>query len=421
MSHAVHTLLQLFPPLVFSPKIQAEVEWVVPGVEVQDWPRFPWRGAMLDPVRHFIPFDYLPRFVDLLALHKLNVLHLHLTDDQGWRIQIHKYPRLTEVGAWRKETLIGRFQPDESLAVYDDTPHGGFYTQDELKSLVSYAAQRGITILPEIEMPGHSQAAIAAYPWLGNSGNTLPVSTTWGIHENIYNPGDETIRFLQDVLEEVLAIFPGEYVHIGGDEAPKIQWRESTQAQQTITSLNLKDEDELQAYFIRRMETWLNAHGRRLIGWDEILEGGLAENATVMSWRGEEGGIAAARAGHDVIMAPQQVVYFDHYQSMDFHEPLALGGYSPLKKVFAYHPVPAALTPAEGKHVLGSQCQLWSEYIPNPHHLEYMAFPRLCAFSEALWTANPARDYDEFTTRLSGHLGRLDALGTNYRRLNLPE
>ncbi len=416
--YAVQTLLQLFPPQVFSPQPQPAVEWNLPAVKIEDRPRFAWRGAMLDPCRHFIPAAYLNRFVDLMAMHRLNMLHLHLCDDQGWRIQIHKYPRLTEVGAWRSATLVGKYQPDESKAVYDGIPHGGFYTQDELKALVAYAGERGITILPEIEMPGHAQAALAAYPHLGNTGKKLAVSTTWGIHENIYNVADETFTFLQDVLEEVLAIFPGEYVHIGGDEAPKIQWRQSPQAQARIAAEGLKDEDELQSYFIRRMEAWLNARGRRMVGWDEILEGGLAENATVMSWRGEEGGIAAAKAGHDVVMAPGQYVYFDHYQSLDqTREPIAIGGYTPLSKVYAYEPAPAALTPAEAAHVLGTQCQLWSEYIPDTRHLEYMAFPRLCAFAEAAWSPAQGRDYAAFRLRLEAHLQRLDRLQVNYRPL----
>lgn len=416
--YAVETLRQLLPPEIFRQAPVENVEWSVPAVVIEDAPRFPWRGALLDVARHFMPKEFVKKLIDLLALHKLNRLQLHLTDDQGWRIEIRQYPRLTEVGAWRRQTIIGRPDPDSSNWRFDGRPHGGFYTQDDIRELVGYARARFVTLVPEIEMPGHSQAAIAAYPELGNTGDSLPVGTVWGISENILNPGDATIRFDQNVLTEVMALFPGRWVHVGGDEAVKTQWKGSPLAQARIRELGLKDEDQLQSYFIRRMDEFLTAHGRTLIGWDEILEGGLARNAVVMSWRGVDGGIDAARAGHDVVMAPEAYTYFDHYQSADTAaEPLAIGGFLPLDTAYAFEPIPAALTPDEARHVLGAQGQLWAEYIPDPKHAEYMAFPRLCALAEVLWTPQSERDYGDFLGRLATHLRRLAILDVNYRPL----
>jgi hexosaminidase len=309
-------------------------------------------------------------------------------------------------------------QYKDKPVVLDGVQHGGFYTQNEARDIVAYAAAQHITVLPEIEMPGHAQAAIAAYPELGNLSEPLGVSCQWGIHKHVVNVEDGTVRFYQDVLEEVIAIFPSRYIHVGGDECPKDEWKASERAQAKIRALGLKDEHELQSWFIRQMDDFLNARGRVLIGWDEILEGGLAQNAVVMSWRGEDGGIAAALAGHDVVMAPNTYTYLDYYQSEDrAKEPLAIGGFLPLEKVYGYEPIPAALTAEQGAHVLGAQCQLWSEYIPTPKHLEYMTFPRLCALAEVVWSPAGRKDYAGFLERLKPHLARLDTIGVNYRPL----
>src|SRR5919106_380470 len=324
--YAVQTLRQLFPVAIFRSAPVEGVSWTVPAVTVEDAPRFSWRGAHLDVGRHFMPKEFVKKFIDLIALHKLNRFHWHLTEDQGWRIEIKKYPRLTEVGAWRRETLVGRQQAyaDSTQWRFDGRPHGGFYTQDDVREIVAYAQARFVTVVPEIEMPGHAQAAIAAYPQLGNTGGPIQVSTHWGVHANIYNTEDSTLRFLQDVLDEVLALFPGRYVHIGGDEAVKDQWQASPRVQARIRELGLKDEHEMQSWFIHQMDRYLTGRGRTLVGWDEILEGGLSPNAVVMSWRGTAGGIAAARQRHDVIMTPTSHTYFDYYQSRDtLAEPIA--------------------------------------------------------------------------------------------------
>jgi len=390
----------------------------IPCVSIVDQPRFGWRGLMLDVARHFMPIEFLRKFVDLLALHKMNRLHLHIVDDQGWRVEIKKYPKLTSVGAFRDKTIAGHLEQFWKDNAYNHTPHGGFYTQDELRDLVAYAADRHITIIPEIEMPGHAQAAIAAYPELGNIDTPVDVCSHWGIIEHIFNPAESTITFLQDVLTEVMDIFPSKVIHIGGDEAVKNEWKASTFAQERIRELGLADEDELQSWFIRRMDDFLTSKGRRLIGWDEIIEGGLAANAMVMSWRGEAGGIEAAEAGHDVVMAPTTYTYFDHYQSRDrAAEPVAQGSFLPLEVVYHYDPIPAAL-PAHAAHrILGAQGQLWSEYLPTPERVEYMTFPRAAALAEAVWST-PARDYDDFLKRLRVHLTRLDALDVKYRPLD---
>lgn len=416
--YALQSLRQLLPVALDSATPTA-ADWSLPCVEIQDQPRFSWRGSHMDVGRHFMPKAFVLKYLDVMARYKLNTLHWHLTEDQGWRIEIKKYPRLTEVGAWRKQTMVGHFEGIFEGLTYDGIPHGGYYTQDEVREVVAYARERFINVVPEIEMPGHSQAAIAAYPELGNTGKALEVAEVWGIYEPIYNANESTLLFLQDVLTEVMALFPSEFIHIGGDEAPKKQWQESPAAQARIRELGLKDEDELQSYFIRRMDQFLTAHGRRLIGWDEILEGGLAENATVMSWRGEAGGIAAANAGHDVVMAPTQYTYFDNYQSMDYdNEPLAIGGYVPLDVVYEYNPIPADIAPDKAHHVLGTQGQLWTEYIKTPEHLEYMAFPRLIALAETAWTPMDIKEYDAFLARLKMELSRLDLLKVNYRKLD---
>ena len=416
--YAAQTLRQLFPPAVFSPTPLPGCDWRIPCVEVEDTPRFAWRGAMLDVCRHFMPYEFLERFIDLLSLHKMNVFHLHLTDDQGWRLESKKYPRLTQVGAWRKETLVGPMSHDGSEMKYDGIPHGGFYTQEQMRSLVEYARVRHVRLVPEIEVPGHSQAAIAAYPELGSISEQLEVAPHWGvIWKDVYNPFEPTLQFLENLFGEVLDLFPGEFIHVGGDEALKQAWQENPAIQEYMKKLGLDNEEELQSYFIRRLETLLQRRGRRLIGWDEILEGGLAPNATVMSWRGEAGGIAAASEGHDVVMAPNQFTYLDYYQVIDREkEPLAIGGYLPLSRVYGYNPIPAELAPEHAYHVLGAQCQIWTEYIPDSGQVEYMAFPRLCAISEVAWSAHERKDWDGFSTRLSAHLSRLDALQVNYHK-----
>lgn len=417
--YGVQTLRQLFPPAVFSAGVKANAVWELPLVHIEDQPRFGWRGAMLDVSRHFMPKDFVLEFIDLLALHKLNTFHWHLTDDQGWRIEIKKYPRLTQVGAWRKETRLGHER--RSSHGFDKQPHGGFYTQQEIRDVVEYARQRHITVVPEIEMPGHAQAAIAAYPELGVKGEPLEVWTRWGINANIFNPNEKTILFMQDVLGEVVKLFPSTFVHVGGDEAIKDQWKASPQVQARLKELGLKDEHEGQSYFIGRMDKFLTSKGRRLIGWDEILEGGLAPGATVMSWRGIKGGITAAKAGHDVVMAPTTYTYLDYYQSQDPGELPAIGGNLPLETVYSFEPIPPDLNADESRHVLGAQAQIWTEYLSTPGHVEYMAFPRLIALAEVAWSPKERRDYADFLTRLSVHEERLQLLKVNFRPTKKPE
>lgn len=390
----------------------------IPCALVEDRPRFAWRGVMIDVSRHFMPLPFLRRMVDLLAMHKMNTLHLHLTDDQGWRMEIKKYPRLTEVGGFREGTLVGHLEHSGDAPHFDGIRHGGFYTQDELRDLVHYASERAVTIVPEIEMPGHAQAAVAAYPELGVLGESVEVCKTWGVIQHIFNPFESTIEFLQDVLTEVMDVFPSTFIHIGGDEAVKNQWKASTAVQDRIRELGLSNEDEMQSYFVGRMSRFLANHGRRLIGWDEIIEGGLAENAAVMSWRGEGGGVTAAAAGHDVVMTPVGFTYLDLYQSRAHEvEPVAQGGYLPLERVYQYEPIPAGLDGDRARHVLGTQAQLWTEYMPTPEHVEYMAFPRLCALAEVAWSDPDRRDWQDFVERLIPMLGRLDAMNVRYRSL----
>ncbi len=422
--YAVETLRQLLPPDIFRAAPGAEVSWTVPAVAIEDWPRFSWRGAHLDVSRSFMPKEFVKKYIDLLALHKLNRFHWHLTDDQGWRVEIKKYPLLTAVGAWRRQSLVGvqRAYADTTQWVYDNIPHGGFYTQDDVREIVAYAQARFITVVPEIEMPGHAQAAIAAYPWLGNTGQQLEVLTHWGVDANILNPSDSAIHFMQDVLTEVLALFPSHWIHTGGDEAVKDQWKTSPLAQTRIRELGLRDENHLQSWMTAQMSQWLAARGRALIGWDEILEGGtegLAPNAVVMSWRGIDGGIAAAQAGHDVVMTPTSNTYFDYYQSQNSPaEPMAIGGFLPLDTVYAYEPIPAALDSLQAKHVLGTQGQIWTEYQRTPKNVEYMVFPRLVALAEVAWTPRDQKNPADFRARLDTHLGRLRILDVNYRKLD---
>jgi hexosaminidase len=409
------TLRQLLPPAIFRRAPVGGVRWSVPGVEIEDRPRFGWRGSHLDVGRHFMPKEFVLKHLDLLALHKLNVFHWHLTEDQGWRIEIKKYPRLTEVGAWRKDTMTPPRTRDPKLRKFTGKPHGGFYTQDEVREVVRYATDRGITVVPEIEMPGHAVAAIAAYPELGNTGEPLEVMTYWGVTDHVLGVGDNVLRFFENVLDEVLALFPSKFVHIGGDECPKTEWRASPAAQARMKAEGLKSEDELQSWFIRHFDRWLAGRGRRLVGWDEILEGGLAPGATVMSWRGEEGGVAAAKSGHDVVMTPQKPTYMDHSQSELATEPAGIGGHNSLEDVYAYEPVPRDLSAEEAKHVLGSQGQVWTEYMPDPKRVEYMAWPRLIALAEVLWSPRETLDLASFKARLETHLERLAILDVNYR------
>ncbi|MFF7449247.1 MULTISPECIES: family 20 glycosylhydrolase [unclassified Streptomyces] len=417
--YGAQTFRQLLGPAAFRrAPVTARRVWEVPAVAVRDAPRFRWRGLLLDVARHFMPKDGVLRYLDLMAAHKLNVLHLHLTDDQGWRIEIRRHPRLTEVGSWRARTKFGH----RASPLWEEKPHGGHYTQDDIREIVAYAAERHITVVPEIDVPGHSQAAIAAYPELGNTDvvdtSSLSVWDTWGISANVLAPTDATLRFYEGVLEEVLELFPGEFVHVGGDECPKDQWRASPTAQARIKELGVGDEDGLQAWFIGHFDTWLAARGRRLIGWDEILDGGLAPGAAVSSWRGYAGGVAAARAGHDVVMCPEQHVYLDHRQHDGPDEPVPLGHVRTLEDVYRFEPVPPELTPEQAEHVLGTQAQLWTEVMEDLARVDYQAFPRLSAFAEVAWSDLPApaeRDFADFERRMGAHYGRLDALGVSYR------
>ncbi|RNF90371.1 beta-N-acetylhexosaminidase [Streptomyces botrytidirepellens] len=419
------TLRQLLGPDAFrrAPIDPERRAWSLPALDVEDAPRFAWRGLMLDVARHFLPKDGVFAYIDLLAAHKLNVLHLHLTDDQGWRLEIRRYPELTATGAWRTRTKLGH----RASPLWDERPHGGYYTQDDIREIVAYAAERHITVVPEIDIPGHSQAAIAAYPELGNTDvidtASLGVWTTWGINPNVLSPTDTTLRFFENVLEEVLDLFPGTFVHLGGDECPKDQWKASPAAQERIRELGLAGEDELQSWFLRHFGHWLSARGRRLIGWDEILEGGapdapLPDGAAVSSWRGYAGGITAARAGHDVVMCPEQQVYFDHRQAPGADEPVPIGYVRTLEDVYRFEPVPPQLTAAEADRVLGAQANVWTEVMEDRRRVDYQTFPRLAAFAEAVWSAlppPPERDFAEFEGRMEAHYARLDALGVSYR------
>ena len=415
--YGIQTLRQLLPKEIFREARVANVDWRVPLATISDKPRFGWRGAHLDVSRHFQPKEFVKKYIDLLALHKMNRFHWHLTDDQGWRLEVRKYPKLTEVAAWRSETLIGRHRLIGQS--FDGRRHGGFYTQDDVREVVTYAADRFVTVVPEIEMPGHSQAVVAAYPELGVTTDKVEPRTIWSISPYILNAEPSTIAFMQDVLAEVLELFPSPWIHVGGDEAVKTQWKESPRIQARIAELGLKNEDELQSWFIRQMDTFLTAKGRRLIGWDEILEGGLAENATVMSWRGIGGALAAARSGHDAVMSPTSHTYFDYAQVKDTsREPLNIGGFLPLETVYTWEPMPADLEPQFHKHILGVQGQLWTEYLPTPKAVEYNAFPRLTALSEVAWTETAMRRLDTFLPRLATHLERLRILDVNFRPLD---
>lgn len=424
--YGIQTLLQLIPAEKIS---NQSFSISIPAISVKDYPRFQYRGMHLDVGRHFFGVDQVKKYIDYLAFHKFNTFHWHLTEDQGWRIEIKKYPLLTSVGAYRNGTIIGHYPGTGN----DSTHYGGFYTQQEVKEVISYARDRYITIIPEIEMPGHSSAAIAAYPqlscfpdsstaikpkvaWAG-SRTGKQVQQAWGVFPDVYCPSEYTFKFIENVLDEVMQLFPSKYIHIGGDECPKDYWKRSEFCQKLIKEKNLKDENGLQTYFIGRIEKYLNSKGRSIIGWDEILEGGLTPNATVMSWRGEEGGIAAARQHHHVIMTPGKYCYFDHSQTKN-EDSVTIGGYLPIDTVYSYEPVPKELDSTEGKYVLGAQGNVWTEYIANQSKLEYMIFPRMTALSEALWSPKDKKDLNDFKQRLTVMDRRYQLWGANYFKGN---
>ena len=415
--YGVQSLLQLMPAAIYDGDRKYEGKIRIPAVSITDAPRFPHRGAMMDVGRNFLPKEEVLKFLDLMAFYKLNKFHFHLTDDQGWRIEIKKYPKLTEIGAWRDRTVIGR-----NTEEYDNTRYGGFYTQEQAKEIVKYAEERYITVIPEVDLPGHMLAALAAYPEMGCTGGPYEVCPRWGVFEDVLCIGNEkSMQFLEDVMAEIIDIFPSKYIHIGGDEAPRTRWEKCPKCQARIRTEKLKSdknhtaEDRLQSYCMTRIEKFLNSKGRRIIGWDEILEGDVAPNATVMSWRGSAGGIKAAQLGHDVIMTPNDYCYFDYYQSEDTrHEPFAIGGFVPLEKVYSLNPT-ASLTEEQAKHILGAQANLWTEYIPTSEQVEYMVLPRMAALAEVQWTQQEKKDYTNFTTRLAGLISLYRRDGLNYR------
>jgi len=407
--YGIQSFIQLiYPSESKNGKIQ------IAALTINDAPQFSWRGMHLDVSRHFFSVDFIKRMLDVMAFHKLNTFHWHLTDDQGWRIEIKRYPVLTRVSSVRNETLVGPYTEDNPK--FDGTPYGGYYTQDDIREVVKYAGERYITVVPEIEMPGHAVAALTAYPQLSCTGGPFEVRKTWGISDDVFCAGKEaTFTFLQNVLSEVVELFPGPYIHVGGDECPKDRWQKCPDCQHRMREQGLKTEMELQSYFIKRMEAFIAEKGKKLIGWDEILEGGIPERATVMSWRGFEGGIEAAQGGHDVVMTPTSFCYFDYYQAAPENEPLAIGGYLPLEKVYGFKPVPADLDEKYCKHILGAQSNLWTEYINTEKQAEYMLFPRVCAMAEVLWSPEIYRQFPLFQKRLDTHLLRLKKMDINYR------
>ena len=415
--YAIQTLKQMLPAEIYGTK-KVNADWVLPYVNILDAPRFDYRGIHMDPCRHFWTIEETKRYIDIAAVYKLNRLHWHLTEDQGWRMEIKKYPKLTEVGAWRSGTCIGK-DFDSS----DGIRYGGFYTQDEMREIVAYAAERNITVIPEIDLPGHMVAALAAYPELGCTGGPYEVWTRWGVSEDVLCVGkEETFTFLEDVLTEMMDIFPSEYIHIGGDECPKVRWENCPLCQARIKELGLKAhgnisaEQELQCYVTARIQKFLNDHGRKIIGWDEILEGDLAEGATVMSWRGTQGGIEAARRGFDVVMTPNSHMYIDYYQSQERDkEPLCIGGLVTVEKLYSYEPY-EGMTAGTEDHILGVQANLWTEYIDTPEFLEYMLLPRLCALSEVQWCNAERKSYDRFNVSLDHTFRMLDVMGYTYAK-----
>jgi hexosaminidase len=403
LRHGVQTLRQLLPPEIYASEPPVRVDWRVPFVRISDRPRFSWRGSLLDVGRWHLPVEYLHRYVEMLAVHKMNRLHLHLTDDQGWRFEVTRYPDLTRVGAWRAESPAGH-QRD---ARGDRRPHGGFYSQQELRALVAFAARRGVEVVPEIDLPGHVTAAIAAYPGLGNGTRPLAVSTSWGVHECVLNMEETTVQFCRDVLDEVMDVFPARWVHLGGDECPTTEWAVSPRAVERVRELGLTGVRDLQGWFLNRLCAHLGSRGRTPVVWDEAFTAGLDEAAVVMAWRNEAVGCAAAAAGRDVVMAPQQCTYFDHYQDGLPGEPIAIGGLTRLQDVVAYDPAPGSMDDEARRRVLGTQGQLWTEYLPTPARVDDMAYPRLAALAERAWSPTPT-SYAEFCSRLAHHAPRLE-------------
>ncbi|MEO8535533.1 MAG: family 20 glycosylhydrolase [Flavobacterium sp.] len=416
--YGLESIRQLLPEAIESQYVVTSARWEIPSVTINDQPRFQWRGLMLDLSRHFFDKNYIMQTIDRLAMHKMNVLHLHLVDDQGWRIEIKKYPKLTEVGAWRVDQENTSWNARLAVNPDEKGTYGGFLTQEELKEIVKYAAAKNIEIIPEIEMPAHVSSAIASYPELACFDQRIgvPSGGLWPITD-IYCAGKEsTFEFLQNVIDEVITIFPSKYIHIGGDEATKTNWEKCPNCQKRMKDEGLKNVNELQSYFVKRMEKYIISKGKKIIGWDEILEGGLAPEATVMSWRGTKGGIEAADQGHDVIMTPESPCYFNFYQGPQNEEPLAFDAYNPLNKVYEFDPVVPTMTPQEAAHILGGQANLWAEHLPGPKDSEYMIFPRLAALSEVLWSTKESRNWDDFTTRLTSLFRRYDLLGINYAK-----
>ncbi|MBW1654104.1 glycoside hydrolase family 20 protein [Flavobacterium quisquiliarum] len=409
--------IQLLRKVLFENETKSQIE--LPAVEITDYPRFAYRGMHLDVARHFASVEFVKKYIDLLALHNINTFHWHLTDDQGWRVEIKKYPKLTQIGAFRTETQVGK-----QVGVYDGKPHGGFYTQEQIKEIVAYAQQRFITTIPEIDLPGHMVAALASYPELGCVGEGYEVYKKWGVSDDVLCIGNEkTFTFLEDVFTELIPLFPSKYLHIGGDECPKKAWEKCPKCQAKIAELGLeKDsqhsaEEKLQSYCMSRIEKFLNAKGKQVIGWDEILEGGIAPNATIMSWRSAQAGVDAVKQGHKAIMTPSSHVYFDYYQSTDaVSEPLAIGGFTNIERVYSFEPIPNGLTEAEKKLVIGAQANLWREYIDSDAQTEYMVLPRLAALSEVVWTNTDKKNYGDFLNRLSDFLKIYDKLNYNYAK-----
>ncbi|PZF10253.1 beta-N-acetylhexosaminidase [Curtobacterium sp. MCPF17_011] len=426
--YGVQALLQLLPADVYRRGQVRTAAWTLPATVVEDAPAFAWRGVMLDVARHFRTKAEVLRVIDQLAAHRINRMHFHLTEDQGWRIEIKKYPRLTEVGSWRRESQVGAHVPDADgvlqVAGYDGRPHGGFYTQDDIREIVAYAEDRFVTVVPEIETPGHVRAALAAYPELGvHPERRVEVWTEWGVAHDVLNADDSTVQFFKDVFDEVVALFPSAYIGLGGDECPKDQWEDDPRTQERIRQLRLEDEEQLQAWIIGQLAAHIESHGRRAFGWDEILEGGtLSPSATVVSWRGMRGAVTAARRGHDVISTPDDQVYLDYRQSDLPNEPIPVSIVLTVDDVYAFDPVPSSLTEAERAHVIGGQANMWTEHVDTVRRLDYQLFPRVVALSEALWSADVAgpRDVADFRQRLTEHLTRLDALGVEYRHESGP-
>lgn len=416
-AYGLNTLFQLIRGYNVPDAGKNMQELTLPCMKISDKPRYAWRGMHLDVSRHFFDITFIKRYLSLMALYKLNTFHWHLTDDQGWRIEIKKYPGLIRHAAWRTGSMIGKYSDNK----YEEIRHGGFYTHEQIKDVVNFAAMLHITIVPEIEMPGHSVAAISAYPYLSCTGKQIQVARGWGVFNDVFCTKDTTFRFLTDVLSEVMELFPSRYIHIGGDECPKVNWKKCPRCQKRKNALGLKNEEQLQSYFIRRIEKFVNSKGRQIIGWDEILEGGLAPNASVMSWRGTEGGIKAAKMKHNVVMSPGKPCYFDHYQSKDTLEPLAIGGYNPLDSVYAYDPTPLQLSVADQKYILGAQGNVWTEYMISERQVEYMVFPRMAAMAEVVWTQKSNKDYGGFLKRLEKNRFMLDKMYVNYARHFLNE